>query len=59
MQGDINQPNWQEAFWGSTYPKLLTIKNKYDPARIFWAKATPGSEKWATVDELKLCKTGL
>ena len=55
-QGDINEPKWQDAFWGPIYPKLVTIKEKYDPDGVFWAKSTPGSEKWVLQDETILCK---
>lgn len=55
-EGDINEPNWQDAFWGNkVYPKLLKLKEKYDPDRTFWVKSTPGSEKWKLVNE-RLCK---
>lgn len=54
-EGDINEPNWQDAFWGPIYPRLVTIKEKYDKDRVFWTKATPGSESWELVDE-RLCK---
>ena len=54
-EGDINEPNWQDAFWGPVYPKLVKIKEKYDKERVFWTKATPGSETWELVDE-RLCK---
>jgi FAD/FMN-containing dehydrogenase len=26
--------NWQEAFWGENYPRLLAIKQKYDPDEL-------------------------
>ncbi|CAK7224531.1 hypothetical protein SBRCBS47491_005583 [Sporothrix bragantina] len=56
-EGDVNEPNWQQAFWGSNYAKLVDIKTKYDPTGVFWVPATPGAEQWALVDEKKLCKT--
>jgi len=55
-EGDVNEPNWQDAFWGSVYPKVLKIKQKYDPKDVFWAKASTGSEGWAVRGDLKLCK---
>ncbi|KAK4224033.1 6-hydroxy-D-nicotine oxidase [Podospora fimiseda] len=56
-EGDVNEPNWQEAFWGSVYPKVLAVKRKYDPNDVFWSKSSTGSEKWALQsDNLKLCK---
>jgi len=55
-QGDVNEPDWQDAFWGSNYKKLFDIKEKYDPGGVFWAKSTPGSEKWALEGEKRLCR---
>jgi hypothetical protein len=37
-------------------PKVLKIKNKYDPKDVFWAKASTGSEGWAVRGDLKLRK---
>ncbi|KAK4159965.1 6-hydroxy-D-nicotine oxidase [Cladorrhinum sp. PSN259] len=55
-EGDSNEPNWQNAFWGSVYPKVLAIKRKYDPNDVFWSKQSTGSERWALQNNLKLCK---
>ncbi|KAK3356456.1 FAD binding domain-containing protein [Lasiosphaeria hispida] len=55
-EGDINEPNWQDAFWGPVYPKVLKIKKRYDPNDVFWSKSSTGSEGWALQDNLKLCK---
>jgi FAD/FMN-containing dehydrogenase len=30
-EGDVYEPNHEQAFWGSNYPRLLSIKKKYDP----------------------------
>ncbi|UZJ55116.1 hypothetical protein CBS101457_004436 [Exobasidium rhododendri] len=30
-EADVLEPNWQTAFFGNNYAKLLTIKEKYDP----------------------------
>ncbi|KIH92013.1 FAD binding protein domain-containing protein [Sporothrix brasiliensis 5110] len=56
-EGNANEPNWQETFWGANYKKLYDIKIKYDPSGVFWAPATPGAELWALVDEKQLCKS--
>lgn len=45
-EADYFEPNWQEAFWGSNYPKLLEIKNKYDPNGLFYCHHCVGSESW-------------
>jgi FAD/FMN-containing dehydrogenase len=35
-QADPNTPDWQHAFWGANYPRLLDIKRKVDPDDVFW-----------------------
>ncbi|PQE21481.1 FAD binding domain-containing protein [Rutstroemia sp. NJR-2017a BBW] len=57
-EADFNQPNWQQVFYGTNYAKLLSIKNKYDPAGIFWGPTVVGSEAWAAAADGRLCKTG-
>ena len=29
------EPDWQQSFWGTNYPRLLEIKRRYDPTDIF------------------------
>lgn len=36
-EGDFRQPDWQDVFYGTNYPKLEAIKDKYDPQHVFWA----------------------
>jgi Berberine and berberine like len=45
-EADPAEPNWQSAFYGDNYPRLLSIKNKWDPWGLFWAKTAVGSEGW-------------
>jgi len=45
-EGDPEEPNWQESFYGENYPKLLAIKRAWDPWGLFWATTTVGSEVW-------------
>ncbi|KAF8176027.1 FAD-binding domain-containing protein [Pholiota molesta] len=33
-ESDVREPNWQDAFWGKHYPRLLAIKQKYDPDHL-------------------------
>ena len=63
-EGDVEEPNWQQAFYGASYARLLEIKKLRDPWGLFWAPTTPGSEAWSvtTADGLPtqngpLCKT--
>ncbi|KAH8880832.1 FAD-binding domain-containing protein [Thozetella sp. PMI_491] len=65
-EADVQEPNWQQSFFGESYPKLLKVKKARDPWGLFWAPTTVGSEKWAvvTADGLPtqngpLCKTGI
>ena len=44
---DYFEENWQEAFWGSNYKKLLAIKNTYDPEGLFFTHHGVGSEDWS------------
>lgn len=41
---DYFEPDWQRAFWGENYPKLLAIKHKYDPDNVFFCHHCVGSE---------------
>jgi FAD/FMN-containing dehydrogenase len=44
---DFFQSNWQEAFWGENYARLLAVKDKYDPDGLFFLHHGVGSEKWS------------
>jgi hypothetical protein len=39
--------SWQEAFWGTNYPRLEAIKAKYDPDGLFFVHHGVGSETWS------------
>ncbi|KAI8960805.1 FAD binding domain protein [Daldinia sp. FL1419] len=54
-EGDYNQPNWQNVFYGTNYRMLLSIKQKYDPDGIFWGPTAVGSENWRIVEHGRLC----
>ncbi|KAI2602610.1 FAD-binding domain-containing protein [Hypoxylon sp. NC1633] len=65
-EGDPGEPDWQQAFFGANYPRLLGIKQARDPWGVFWAPTTVGSEAWAVraVDGYaesqngRLCRSG-
>jgi hypothetical protein len=44
---DFFQPDWQRAFWGDHYPRLLAIKRRYDPTGLFTVHHGVGSEAWS------------
>ncbi|KAL1795593.1 hypothetical protein ACET3X_005817 [Alternaria dauci] len=70
-EGDAQDWEWKEAFFGSNYEELARIKRKYDPEGVFWAIGGVGSDEWEirNVDGSKregivtqdgrLCKAGL
>ena len=45
-ESDYFEPDWQMAFWGSNYPRLLATKKKYDPEGLFIVHHGVGSEEW-------------
>ncbi|QKX55520.1 uncharacterized protein TRUGW13939_02614 [Talaromyces rugulosus] len=42
--------NWQRIFFGNNYPRLLALKEKWDPEGVFWCKSCVGQELWEVVD---------
>lgn len=62
-EADISEPNFQQAFYGSNYERLYSLKQTYDPRSVFYAPTAVGSENWTvkSVDGLpdqngRLCK---
>ncbi|XP_002987070.2 uncharacterized FAD-linked oxidoreductase ARB_02478 [Selaginella moellendorffii] len=53
-EADFNEPNWQQSFFGENYPRLLDIKDKYDPTGLFVCHQCVGSEKWSNDLNCKL-----
>lgn len=41
------EEGFQQAYWGSNHPRLLEIKNKYDPDGLFVVHNGVGSEQWS------------
>ncbi|KAK7984140.1 hypothetical protein PG989_011542 [Apiospora arundinis] len=55
-EADFRQPDWQEAFFGDNYPKLLEIKKKWDPQGLFYGWVAVGSEAYTVRDDGRLCR---
>ncbi|KAA8571810.1 hypothetical protein EYC84_001775 [Monilinia fructicola] len=55
-EGDCQQPNWQEVFYGANYKLLNSIKAKYDPLDRFYALGAVGSDRWTENIDGHLCK---
>lgn len=51
-ESDINEPNFQQSFYGSYYPKLYALKQQYDPTGLFYAPTAVGSEDWYITGQL-------
>jgi FAD/FMN-containing dehydrogenase len=46
-ESDYFEAQWQQAFWGSNYERLLAVKKRYDPEGLFFAHHGVGSESWS------------
>ena len=55
-EADFRQPNFQTAFWGENYQKLLSIKKKWDPTALFYATVGVGSEAWTVKTDGRMCR---
>ncbi|KAL2817466.1 isoamyl alcohol oxidase [Aspergillus cavernicola] len=56
-EADPQQSNWQEAFYGPNYDRLLAIKNQYDPEDSSYAYVTAvGSDSWVQESDGRLCR---
>ncbi|KAI3547335.1 FAD binding domain-containing protein [Colletotrichum abscissum] len=55
-EADFRQPDWQNAFFGTNYAKLLTIKKKYDPESLFYVLKGVGSEAWTVAANGQMCR---
>ncbi|KAH8676858.1 FAD binding domain protein [Tricladium varicosporioides] len=50
-EADLIEPNLQQEFYGSNYPRLHMLKEKYDPSGVFFALTAVGSEDWEVLSE--------
>lgn len=46
-ESNFFEPDWQRAFWGANYPRLLAVKRQYDPEGLFFVHHGVGSEDWS------------
>jgi hypothetical protein len=56
-EANYKQHNWQEEMYGRNYPRLLQIKNKYDPESLLYVTTGVGSEAWFEDTDGRLCRT--
>jgi hypothetical protein len=48
------ETDWQNAYWGANYARLLAVKSKYDPSGLFFVRHGVGSETWSADGFTKL-----
>ena len=46
-ESNFFKENWQQAYWGSNYARLVSVKRKYDPTGLFFVHNGVGSEEWS------------
>ncbi|KAI2615846.1 FAD binding domain protein [Hypoxylon sp. NC1633] len=46
-EADYIEPNFTQAFYGTKYPRLYSLKQRYDPLGVFYAHTAVGSENWS------------
>ncbi|KGO48556.1 FAD linked oxidase, N-terminal [Penicillium expansum] len=45
-ESDIQEPHFQQAFYGTNYDRLYRLKQRYDPTGLFYVPTGVGSENW-------------
>ncbi|KAI0403288.1 FAD binding domain-containing protein [Xylaria palmicola] len=51
-EGDIEEPEWQKAFFGGNYERLVEVKTSWDPWGLFYTPVGVGSESWTVRTEV-------
>ena len=46
-ESNFFEADWQRSFWGPNYPRLLAVKQRYDPDGLFFVHHGVGSERWS------------
>lgn len=55
-EADAFDPQWKQTFYGSNYAKLLSIKDKWDPAQMLYGSTAVGGDRWKEDGEGRLCR---
>ena len=57
-ESNFFEKQWQRAFWGDNYPRLLKVKTKYDPEGLFVVHHGVASEAWSDDAFTRLAREG-
>ncbi|PLB50993.1 hypothetical protein P170DRAFT_436072 [Aspergillus steynii IBT 23096] len=55
-EGDVNDPDFQDTFYGANYASHLATKHKYDPWGVFYCPSCVGSEAFVNRPDGPLCR---
>ncbi|KAF2870143.1 FAD/FMN-containing isoamyl alcohol oxidase MreA [Massariosphaeria phaeospora] len=56
-EADFQAPDFKSLFYGAHYDMLESIKARYDPLDMFYAKTAVGSDRWTQQANGRLCRT--
>lgn len=49
-EASVTEPDWSSSFWGTNYPRLSELKQKYDPDMLFWISPGINADHMHAVD---------